>query len=188
MQVKPWITRFRKFARSKKSPLRSPQFRRVAFVSLVVIVAVAAIVLVAYQATPAVSAAPVAAVVAARKTPAAPAPAKKTGNVKARPADAAAAAPAQAPAPDSVTITGCLEQDHDAFRLKDTTGADAPKSRSWKTAFLTKHAAQVTVVDGTNTNRLQLGTHVGERVSVTGALADRELQARSLQLVAAACD
>ena len=84
-----------------------------------------------------------------------------------------------------VTITGCLEQSDDSFRLKDTTGAAAPKSRSWKSGFLKKGSAPIDVVDASH--RLNLKTHVGRRVSVTGTLVDHELQVRSLQRVAASC-
>ena len=34
------------------------------------------------------------------------------------------------------TIVGCLTFDDGAFRLKDASGIDAPKSRSWKSGFL----------------------------------------------------
>ena len=84
-----------------------------------------------------------------------------------------------------VTITGCLERDDERFRLKDTDGADAPKSRSWKTGFLKKGAASIEVVDASN--RLKLNDHVGQRVTLTGILVDREMQARLLQRVAASC-
>jgi hypothetical protein len=85
-----------------------------------------------------------------------------------------------------VTITGCLERDVDTFRLKDTTGADAPKARSWKSGFLKKDSASIEVVDAAN--RLKLPDHVGQRISVTGPLVDREMQVRSLQRIAASCD
>jgi len=85
-----------------------------------------------------------------------------------------------------VTITGCLEQAHETFRLKDTSGVAAAKARSWKSGFLKKSAASIEVVDAAN--RLQLPTHVGQRVSVTGMLVDREMQGRSLKRVAASCD
>jgi len=96
---------------------------------------------------------------------------------------------AQAPAGQlaAVTITGCLEQaDETTFRLKDTVGADAPKSRSWKSGFLKKAPASIEVVDAAQ--RLKLPDHVGQRVSVTGTLVDREMQVRSLQRVATSCD
>jgi hypothetical protein len=86
---------------------------------------------------------------------------------------------------DAVTITGCLERDDEKFRLKETTGTDAPKSRSWKSGFLKKSTASIEVVDAAN--RLQLPNHVGQRVSITGVLLDREIQVHSLQRVASSC-
>jgi len=84
-----------------------------------------------------------------------------------------------------VTITGCLERDDDTFRLKDTTGANAPKARSWKTGFLKKGATTIEVRDASH--RLKLNDHVGKRVSVTGVLVDREIRARSVQRIAPSC-
>jgi hypothetical protein len=84
-----------------------------------------------------------------------------------------------------VTIAGCLAQDGDSFRLKDTSGTDAPRSRSWKSGFLKKSPAAVEVVDASH--RLRLTNHVGERVSVTGTITDGEMQVRSLRRVANSC-
>jgi hypothetical protein len=84
-----------------------------------------------------------------------------------------------------VTITGCLERNDETFRLKDTAGADAPRSRSWKTAFLKKSSASVEVVDASN--RLKMNNYVGQRISLTGTLEDRAMHARSLQRVAPSC-
>lgn len=95
----------------------------------------------------------------------------------------AAQNPVAKPAP--VTITGCLERDDETFRLKNTSGADAPRSRSWKSAFLKKGSAPVEVVDASK--RLKLTNHVGQRVSVTGTLSDGEMQIRSLRRIAASC-
>ena len=104
-------------------------------------------------------------------------------------ADAAAVvSPAQGPAAKltPVTITGCLERaDETTFRLKDTIGADAPKSRSWKSGFLKRNAASIELVDAAH--RLKLTEHVGQKVSVTGTLVDREMQVRSLQRIATSC-
>ena len=36
--------------------------------------------------------------------------------------------------PSMVTISGCLEQNDERFRLKDTAGDNAPKGRSWRSA------------------------------------------------------
>jgi hypothetical protein len=94
---------------------------------------------------------------------------------------------AKASAPESpVTITGCLELDKETFRLKDTAGLDAPKSRSWKSGFLKKKTASIAIVDATN--KVKLPNHVGERVEVTGMLVDREMQVRSLQRIATSCN
>jgi hypothetical protein len=101
----------------------------------------------------------------------------------ARDVDLAAQNQVVKPAP--VTIMGCLERDDETFRLKDTSGADAPRSRSWKSAFLKKGAAPVEVVDASK--RLKLTNHVGQRVSVTGTLSDGEMQIRSLRRIATSC-
>jgi hypothetical protein len=84
-----------------------------------------------------------------------------------------------------VTVTGCLEADDETFRLKDTTGADVPTGRSWKTGFLKKRSASIEVVDAAN--RMRLTNHVGQRVTLTGTLVDREMQVRSLQRLAESC-
>jgi hypothetical protein len=88
--------------------------------------------------------------------------------------------------PAAVTVTGCLERHDETFRLKDTTGLDAPKSRSWRSGFLKKGSASIEVVDAAN--RLKLTDHIGQRVSVTGVLVDREIRLRSLQRVKTSCN
>jgi phosphate-selective porin len=168
MHVKQWMTRVRK-----------PGLVQVAAVSMIALMAVGAIVLVAHQATPSVSAS---ASVKAAAPSAAPAPVAKATSGNPKTAHGAAAVHV----PEIVTLTGCLEQKDDSFRLKDTSGADAPKSRSAKTLFLTKHSSSVTVLD--SSKKLKLGSHVGERVSVTGPLVDKEMQGRTLQRVATSCD
>jgi hypothetical protein len=127
--------------------------------------------------------------VVARKAPAPrarpwQAPAANTTAVN---ASTVAESPVDAPVPMAapVTITGCLERADDTFRLKDTTGTDALKARSWKSGFLKKRAASIDVVDAAN--RVKLPDHVGQRVSLTGTLVDREMQVRSLQRISASC-
>jgi hypothetical protein len=95
-------------------------------------------------------------------------------------------APSEAAPQTAVTITGCLEQNDDTFRLKNTSGAEAPKSRSWKSGFLKKNSSSIEIIDVTN--RVQLPSHVGQRVVVTGLLVDREMQVRSLKSVATSCN
>lgn len=125
------------------------------------------------QARPAASAT---AATTAATTGVATEPAVPTADVMAK-----AAAPKMA----AVTITGCLERDAETYRLKDTTGDNAPKARSWKSGFLKKNTATVEVVDAPKSAKLP--SHVGERVSVTGVLNGREMQVRSLQRLSPSC-
>ena len=72
-----------------------------------------------------------------------------------------------------MTITGCLEERKDqTFRLKNTVGDDAPKSRGWKSGFLKKGSASIDLVDAAD--RVKLQNHVGEQITVTGMLAPRK--------------
>jgi hypothetical protein len=84
-----------------------------------------------------------------------------------------------------VTITGCLAREDAAYKLKDTMGDAAPKGRSWKSGFLKKGAQPIELYD--TSNRVKLPAHVGERISVTGELVDREMYVRSLQRVSGSC-
>jgi hypothetical protein len=84
-----------------------------------------------------------------------------------------------------VTLAGCLERANETFRLKDTEGVDAPKSRSWKSGFLKRSSASIELVDPAN--GLRLTSRVGQRVSVTGILADGQMRVRSLRRVAGSC-
>jgi hypothetical protein len=123
----------------------------------------------------------------AKSAPAARPVAVKTPAKVASPVNAPAAKSSEAPVPmaASVTVTGCLEHANETFRLKDATGLDARTSRNWKSGFLKRRSASIEVVDAGNGVRLP--DHVGQRVSVTGTLVDREIQVRSLQRVAASC-
>jgi len=85
----------------------------------------------------------------------------------------------------SVTITGCVANDEATFWLKDTSGADAPKSRNWKSGFLKKRPAPIALLDATHA--LKLPNYVGQRVAATGTLVNREMRAHALQRVAASC-
>ena len=172
----------------KKASMLSPQAAKVVAVSVVTLAAVGAIVIIARQAEPKASAAPtVKPAVAAEPAPQT-ASAKSTASAKAKAGKGATTANGKGvvQTPEIVTITGCLEEKNDGFRLKDTSGTDAPKSRSWKTLGITKHASTVSVVD--TTKKMKLGSHVGERVSVTGALLDKEIQLKSMKSVSPSCD
>jgi hypothetical protein len=100
-------------------------------------------------------------------------------------------APASAPpsneqteAPVPATIVGCLERDADTFMLKNVSGADAPKSRSWKSGFLRKKSSNVALVDRAGLSN-RLSTYVGRRIETTGALADREMHVKTLRVLGA---
>jgi len=88
-------------------------------------------------------------------------------------------------APSMITISGCLEQDDERFRLKDASGQEAPKGRSWRSGFLRRSTPTIDVID--QADRLHLPTYVGQRVSVTGTLVDREMQVRSVAIVSESC-
>ena len=123
---------------------------------------------------------------AASVAPAAASPAPVAANVDTAPVPPIDAGMKPAgPKMAAVTITGCLERDAETYRLKDTSGDNAPKSRSWKSGFLKKGSATVEVVDAAKSAKLP--SHVGERVSVTGVLNGREMQVRSLQRVSTSC-
>jgi len=85
----------------------------------------------------------------------------------------------------AVTITGCVANDEETFWLKDTSGADAPKSRNWKSGFLKKRSASIALLDATHA--LKLPNYVGQRVAATGTLVNREMRAHSLQRVGSSC-
>jgi hypothetical protein len=137
-------------------------------------------------------------------------PEQRTRTAMADAPAAAAAAPAPAPPPvpeakdespavdpavlvtpaatidvPTATITGCLTFDAGEYRLKDATGTDAPKSRNWKSGFLTRRSATIDIVDANQS--LGLAAHVGQRVEIAGTLVEREMQARSLQRLAESC-
>jgi hypothetical protein len=85
----------------------------------------------------------------------------------------------------SVTVSGCLERDEAAYRLRDTNGAQAPKERSWKTGFIRKRNSDLDIVDASK--KLKLKDHVGHRVSLTGTVHDGEMRAASMRHLAASC-
>jgi hypothetical protein len=182
MHISKWIAKFRKSARPKKS-MKSPKTAQVIAIVVVAFIAVAGLVLAAYQATPS-KAVTTPVVQPAATTTESAAPVQKSTAKKS--SAHAANANGTAQAPERVTITGCLEENHDTFKLKNTEGVDAPKSRNWKTGFLTRHSASLTLLD--EKNRMKLGNHVGERVSVTGMLSEHEIDVRSISRVANTCD
>lgn len=94
-------------------------------------------------------------------------------------------AKAKATTANAITVTGCLERDDDAFRLTDTSGAQAPKARSWKSGFLKKRASDLDVVDASK--KIKLKDHVGHRDALTGTVEEGELRVQSVRHLAASC-
>ena len=137
---------------------------------------------------------------AATMTPTPPSAVKATvkapaeQKVKARTLTETAATPVKvevpvkpsAPEVATVTITGCLQRDGGTFWLKDASGADAPKSRSWKSGFLKRNSSRVDVVGAAES--LKLSGYVGQRIAATGVLANRALRTHSVRRVAASCN
>ena len=91
---------------------------------------------------------------------------------------------APAPSVDTVTISGCLEHDGKSAWLKDASGVDAPRSRSWKSGFLKKRSPRIALVDGPSS----ASAYDGHQVSVTGVLVDREMHVSSLKSIAGDCE
>src|SRR5437879_10749276 len=133
MRMKTML-RFRKILRSKKSPKMTFALRAAAMGVIVMAFVVTAVKMFSHDASPVVSAKGADAKVerAAMVTTAAD-------------ADPLELPKAGAPRSSPVTIVGCLERDDDRFKLKDTTGEDAPRGRSWKTGLLQKNSAQLAV-------------------------------------------
>jgi hypothetical protein len=85
----------------------------------------------------------------------------------------------------AVTVTGCLERGEGAFRLTAISGAEAPKSRSWKSGFLKKKASDLEVVD--SGKKIKLKDHVGHRDALTGTIEDGQMRVQSVRHLAASC-
>lgn len=110
------------------------------------------------------------------------APAPPQPALAAAPAETLAAAPAASI--DTVTISGCLDFDGKSAWLKNTSGLDAPKTRSWRSGFLRKSAPRIALVDGP----ASVETYDGRQVSVTGVLVDREMHVSSMRPIADNCE
>jgi hypothetical protein len=85
----------------------------------------------------------------------------------------------------SSSLTGCLENDGDHYKLTDLPDGQAPKGRSWKTAYVTKSNKAVEVTGATS---LKLKDHVGHKVTITGTRdGETHVKATSLKMVANHC-
>jgi hypothetical protein len=85
-----------------------------------------------------------------------------------------------------MTYTGCLRAENDGrtFVLTRVDGPDAPKTRNWKTGFITKKAGKLHIV----APGLSLRHQVGHAVQLTGRRADDTLRAYSVKVVGATCN
>lgn len=103
-------------------------------------------------------------------------------RVEIAPADTQPAGPAESI--DTVTISGCLDFDGKSAWLKDASGAEAVRARSWRSGFLKKRSSRIALVDGATSAE----AYDGRRVSVTGVLVDREMHVSSLKPIADDCE
>jgi hypothetical protein len=108
---------------------------------------------------------------------------RPTETTKARDEEAQPLAAAAAPV-DTVTISGCLDFDGKSAWLKDSSGVDAPRTRSWRSGFLKKRSSRIALVDGPTSAE----AYDGRLVSVTGVLVDREMRVSSLTPIAGDCE
>jgi hypothetical protein len=176
-------------ASSKTTAPAKRQFGAGAMLVTAMCVTGAVIVIAAREMTPSRAAVSTEAAPDTEVVTAQPKPMVSTANVDVSPAPTAKseteASKTNAANTAPVTIFGCLERSNESYRLIDTDGADAPKARSWKTAFLKKGAATVEVVDPGN--RVRLSSHVGHRVGVTGTMSEKQLQVRSIRKISSSC-
>jgi len=105
--------------------------------------------------------------------------AQPSASAEAYPVAAATAAPV-----DTVTISGCLDFDGKSAWLKDSSGVDAPRTRSWRSGFLKKRSSRIALVDGPSS----AAAYDGRLVSVTGVLVDREMRVSALRPIAGDCE
>lgn len=94
--------------------------------------------------------------------------------------------PKQGTVSGAITVTGCLQRDGGGYRLRDTDGEDAPRSRSWKSGFIKKSSTPLEMIDAGNGARLS--DHLGQRVSVNGTVISHEMHELSLRRLAATCE
>jgi hypothetical protein len=123
------------------------------------------------------------------KSPKSPAMPKAHHAASSAPVSKTEKVPATAPEPTipptAVTVSGCVAETDGGYRLTDTTGDNAPKSRNWKMGFLKKSTAAISLINPPDPSVLR--SNVGRRVSVTGVLDGREMRPLSVRRIAASC-
>jgi hypothetical protein len=86
-----------------------------------------------------------------------------------------------------MTLTGCLHADGGKFKLSALQGSQAPRGRSWKTAYVVKTMKDVEVSPASSSVKLK--DHVGHKIAVTGVRNGDETHftARAIKHVAQTC-
>jgi hypothetical protein len=81
------------------------------------------------------------------------------------------------------SYVGCLRGDYGSFELTEVGGPDVPETRNWRTFYVTKMRELQVVPSG----RVDLQTHVGTTVRITGDRDGDTLHARSITFVGSTC-
>jgi hypothetical protein len=86
---------------------------------------------------------------------------------------------------DAVTYVGCLrtEDGGKKFVLTEVGGPNAPKSRNWKTAFITTKPGKLEIV----APGLKLQKDVGHTVQLTGRRFDKHFRAHAIKVIGTTC-
>jgi hypothetical protein len=87
---------------------------------------------------------------------------------------------------DVTTVTGCLERDGEGFQLKNPSGEQIRKTRSWKSGFLRRGSRNISIV-GSPTS-LNLESRIGYKVAIGGNLVERELRPNSIHSTSERCE
>src|SRR5262249_60280078 len=85
----------------------------------------------------------------------------------------------------AATVDGCPRRPAAPSAFTNTGGATPPPSGRGKPASPKNPPAAIEVRDAVK--RVNLASHVGQRVSVTGTLVDRQMRVGSLQPISMSC-
>jgi hypothetical protein len=83
----------------------------------------------------------------------------------------------------AASYVGCLRGDYGSFELTEVGGPDVPETRNWRTLYMTKVRELLVVPSG----RVDLQSHVGTTVRITGDRDGDTLHARSVAFVGSTC-
>jgi hypothetical protein len=82
------------------------------------------------------------------------------------------------------TYIGCLRGNDGSFVLTEVGGPNVPETRSWQSLYMSK--VRVLEVQPMNHN-LDMQSHVGHTVKMTGTVEGKTLRARSMTFIGATC-